>query len=74
MQGKFSARVPDALGGRSGSTNSLDLQDGSYGFHLHPTRIEYSRLGTLRNRIRRGLGTFNVKIFREQALDLTLRD
>lgn len=74
MHGKFPGRVPDALGERSESTNRLDLQGDSEGLHLHPTHIDYSRLGTLRNRIRRGLGTFNLKIFREQVYDLALRD
>ena len=45
----FPARVLDALG--VGPGDQLELEEGAGGFVLRPRRIDYSRLGTLRDKI-----------------------
>ena len=66
------ARVLDALG--VGPGDQLEIVEGPDGFGLRPRRIDHSRLGTLRERIRRGQGTFDLQDFREQSYDPSLRD
>jgi len=66
------AHVLDALG--VGPGDRLDLHEGPDGFILTPKRIDYSRLGTLHGKIHRGMGTFNLQAFREQAYAPALRD
>ena len=68
----FPARVLDALG--VGPGDRLELIEGPDGFILKPKRIDHSRLGTLRGKIRRGMGTFDLQAFREQAYAPALRD
>ena len=68
----FPARVLDALG--VGPGDQLEIVEGPDGFSLRPRRIDHSRLGTLRDKIRRGRGTFDLQDFREQSYDPSLRD
>ena len=68
----FPARVLDALG--VGPGDQLEIVEGPDGFALKPRRIDLSRLGTLRDKIRRGRGTFDLQKFREQSYDPSLRD
>ena len=68
----FPARVLDALG--VGPGDRLELHEVPDGFILNPKRIDYSRLGTLHGKIRRGMETFNLKAFREKAYAPALRD
>lgn len=68
----FPARVLDALG--VGPGDRLELKEGPDGFILRPKRIDYSRLGTLHNKIRRGQGMFDLQAFREKAYAPAVRD
>ena len=68
----FPARVLDALG--VGPGDQLEIVEGPDGFALRPRRIDLSRLGTLRDKIRRGRGTFDLQKFREKSYDPSLRD
>ncbi len=68
----FPARVLDALG--VGPGDQLEIVEGPDGFALKPRRIDLSRLGTLRDKIRRGRGTFDLQKFREKSYDPSLRD
>lgn len=68
----FPARVLDALGVRPGG--QIEIKEGPDGFILRPRRIDYSRLGTLKNKLKRGHGTFDIQVFREQPYDPSLRD
>ena len=58
------ARVLDSLG--VGPGDQIEISEGPDGFILKPRRIDYSRLGTLKNKIKRGHGTFDIHVFREQ--------
>lgn len=68
----FPAKVLDAMG--VGPGDQLELEEGASGFVLRPRRIDYSRLGTLRDKIRPGHPPFDLEAFREQAYDPALRD
>ena len=68
----FPARVLDALG--VGPGDQLELEEGSGGFVLRPRRIDYSRLGTLRDKIPPGHPPFDIEVFRKQGYDPSLRD
>lgn len=68
----FPARVLDALG--VGPGDQLELEEGPDGFTLRPRRINYARLALLRDKIRRGRGSFDIEEFREQPYDPSLRD
>ena len=68
----FPARVLNAMG--VGPGDQLEIVEGPDGFALKPRRINHSLLGTLRDKIRRGKGTFDLQDFREQAYDPSLRD
>lgn len=68
----FPARVLDALG--VGPGDQIEISEGPDGFILKPRRIDYSRLGTLKDKLRRGHGTFDIQAFREQPYDPSLRD
>ena len=56
-------RVLDALD--VGPGDRLEIIEGPDGFILKPRTIDLSRLGTLKDKIRRGRGTFNLQSFRE---------
>ena len=68
----FPAKVLEALGVQPG--DHLELLEGADGFWLRPRRIHLDRLGTLRGKLRRGQGKFNIRKFREESLDPSLRD
>ena len=68
----FPARVLDAMGLKPG--DRLELSEGPDGYLLRPRRIDYSRLGTLANKIPKGHPPFDIRIFREEAHDSALRD
>ena len=66
------ARLMDALG--VGPGGQLEIVKGLDGFALRSKRIDYSRLGTLRDKIRCGQGTIDLQELREQSHDPSLRD
>ena len=68
----FPARVLDAMGAKPG--DQLELTKSADGYLIRPRRIDYSRLGTLRDKIPPGHPTFDIGKFREQPYDPALRD
>ena len=66
------ARVLDAMCVKPG--DRLEITDGPDGFVLRPKRIDYSRLGTLRDKIAPGAPPFDIRKFRDQPYDTSLRD
>ena len=64
--------VLDAMGVGRGDT--LQLIPGPDGYLLRPRRIDYSRLGTLREKIPRGHPPFDIRTFRDKPYDPALRD
>jgi AbrB family looped-hinge helix DNA binding protein len=68
----FPARVLDALGVQPG--DRLELEETPEGFILRPRRIDPTRLAPLRDKLRKGRGTFDLESFREQPHDPALRD
>ena len=68
----FPARVLDAMG--VGPGDRLELHEGPDGYLLRPRRTDYSRLGTLRDKILDGHPPFDIRTFREKPYDLALRD
>lgn len=64
--------VLDAMGVGPGDT--LELTETPEGFLLRPRRIDYSRLGTLREKISRGRPSFDIQTFRDRSYDSALRD
>ena len=56
-----------------GAGDQLQLIPGPDGYLLRPRRIDYSRLGTLREKIPRGHPSFDIRTFREQHYDPALR-
>ena len=63
--------VLDALSVGPGDT--LELIPGPDGYLLRPRRINYSRLGTLQGKIPVGHPSFDIRTFREQPYDPSLR-
>ncbi len=68
----FPAHVLDRLGVKPG--DHLELTEGLDGYILRPRRIDYSRLGTLRDKVVPGQPPFDIQKFREQPYDPALRD
>ena len=68
----FPARVLDALG--VGPGDQIELTEGPDGFVLRPRRIDYARLGTLRDKIPSGHPPFDIETFRREPYDPALRD
>ena len=68
----FPVRVLDAMGAKPG--DQLELTQSGNGYIIRPKRIDYSRLGTLRDKIPPGHPTFDIGRSREQAYDPALRD
>lgn len=60
----FPKHVLDALG--VGPGDQLELMESTDGFILRPRRIDYSRLGTLRDKIPDGHPPFDIRTFRDQ--------
>ena len=51
----------------------LELTEGPDGFMPRPRRINYSLLGTLRDKIAPGTPPFDIRKFHEQPYDPSLR-
>ena len=68
----FPARVLDALG--VGPGDQLELKEGADGFILKPRRINYSKLGYLKDRIDPAIEPFDIERFRSEPHDPSLRD
>jgi len=68
----FPARVLEAMGVKPG--DHLELTESPDGYLIRPRRIDYSRLGTLQDKIAPGHPPFDIRKFREQAYDPALRD
>ena len=68
----FPARVLGEMGLKPG--DRLELSEGPDRYLLRPRRIDYSRLGTLANKIPKGRLPFDIRIFRGEAHDPALRD
>ena len=65
--------VLDALG--VGPGDQIEIIEGQDGFILRPPRrIDYSSLGTLRDKIRGDHEPLDIHVFREQGYDPSLRD
>lgn len=65
----FPKRVLDALG--VGPGDQLELEEGPDGLILRPRRIDYSKLGTLRDKIPPGTPPFDIRKFRDEGYDPT---
>ena len=68
----LAARVLKALGLKSGSR--LELREGPDGLVQQSRRVDPTRLAPLREKLRRGRGTFDLARIREQAHEPSLRD
>ena len=68
----FPARVLDDMG--VGPGDSLEISETPDGYLLRPRRIDYSRLGTLGEKIAPGHPPFDIRRFRQGTYDLALRD
>jgi AbrB family looped-hinge helix DNA binding protein len=68
----FPARVLDAMGVKPG--DRIELEEGPDGFVLRARQIDRARLAPLRGKLRRGIGTFDLEVFRNKPHDRTLRD
>ena len=68
----FPARVLAALG--VGPGDRLELQESPEGFLLRPRRIDYSKLAPLRDKIPPGHPPFDIRKFRSEPYDPSLRD
>ena len=69
----FPARVLEAMGVRPGD-RLIRLEEGPDGFVLRPQTIDSARLAPLREKLRRGWGSFDLGAFREQRHNPALRD
>ena len=54
--------------------DQLELTESADGYLIRPRRINYDRLGTLRDKINPEHPTFDIRQFREQTYDQSLRD
>ena len=68
----FPRKVLESLGVRQGGR--IELIEGPDGYLLRPRRIDYSRLGTLRDKIPEGHPPFDIRTFREKPYDPALQD
>ncbi len=68
----FPAWVLAALG--VGPGDRLELQESPEGFLLRPQRIDYARLAPLRDKIPPGYPPFDIRKFRSEPYDPSLRD
>ncbi len=60
----FPEHVLDALG--VGPGDRLELQEGPGAYLLRPRRIDYSKLGTLGDKIEPGTPPFDIRKFRDE--------
>jgi bifunctional DNA-binding transcriptional regulator/antitoxin component of YhaV-PrlF toxin-antitoxin module len=65
-------RVLEALGAKPG--DRIELEQRPEGFVLRARHIDRARLAPLRDKLRRGKGTFDLDGFRSKPHDSTLRD
>ena len=56
------------LRGKSRRGEKFELQESSEGFILRPRRIDYSKLGTLRDKIPPGTPPFDIWKFRDKGI------
>ena len=63
----FPKHVLDGMGVRPG--DQLEVTKGADGYILKPRRIDFSRLGGLRDRITPGTPPFNIRKFRDEGHD-----
>ncbi|GAB6061363.1 AbrB/MazE/SpoVT family DNA-binding domain-containing protein [Deferrisoma palaeochoriense] len=68
----FPAHVLEALGVRPG--DRIELRECEEGYLLLPRRVDESRLAPLRDKLRKGKGTFDLETFRRERHDPSLRD
>ena len=68
----FPARVLDALG--VGPGDEIELKEGPDGFILRPRRIDYTKLGFLKDKIDPDIEAFDIEKFRSEPYDPSLRD
>ena len=66
------AHVLDEMG--VGPGDRLQLIESPDGYLLRPRRIDYSRLGSLRDKIPDGHPSFSIRTFREKPYDPALRN
>ena len=67
----FPAQVLKTMGVRPG--DRIRLEEGPDGFVLRPQTINPALLAPLREKLRRGCGSFDLAAFREQRHDPALR-
>ena len=67
----FPAHVLNSMG--VGPGDRLEISEGPDGYLLRPRRIDYSRLGTLWDKIPEGHPPFDIRTFREKPYDPALR-
>ncbi len=65
-------QVLDAMGVKPG--DKIEITEGPDGVILKPWRIDYSSLGTLKDKIPPGHPPFDIESFREQPYDPSFRD
>ncbi len=68
----LTSEVLDAMGVKPG--DKIEITEGPDGFILKPWRIDYSSLGTLKDKIPPGHPPFDIESIREQPYDPSLRD
>ena len=68
----FPAGVLEAMG--VGPGDRLELIEGTEGYIIRPRRIDYSKLGTLSEKLPADVAPFDVGKFRESPYDPSLRD
>ncbi len=71
-QATFPARVLDALG--VGPGDQIELKESPEGFILQPRRIDYSKLGFLKDKLDPNIEPFDLEKFRSEPYDPSLRD
>ncbi len=68
----FPRQVMDAMGVKPG--DRLELTESPDGYIIRPRRIDYSKLGALKDKLPAGKSPFDIRMFRERLYDLSLRD
>lgn len=63
----FPQHVLDELG--VGPGDQIALRESPGGFILRPRKIDYSKLGALKDKIRPGTPPFDIRKFREEGYD-----
>lgn len=68
----FPASVLEQLG--VGPGDKIELVASPDGYLLRAKRVDHSKLAPLRDRVKPGVPTFNLKFFRQQGYEKALRD